>query len=323
MDVQTISPAARAGADVPGGVGPGTRPRRRRRRGRETLAAYLFLAPDILGLLVFVILPMALAFGVALYRVDGFGGYTYVGLENYRFMLDDQQFWDSLKVTGIYVVAFVPLVFTVSLALALLVRRRFRGVGWVRAAFFMPHVLSLVVVGLIWQFLLVDKRGLAAQVLEPVGLGDVSFLGEPRYALATYVVVSVWFLMGYMMLIFLTGLTDIPQELEEAAALDGAGAWARFRHVTWPLLRPTSFFVLIQSTIGAVTGLQAFDLVYVLTKGGPANATTTVVIYIYEQAFTFSNLGYASALTTVVVALLVVLTGTMFAVTRGGRFDHD
>jgi multiple sugar transport system permease protein len=296
--------------------------RRRRRRGREAVAAYLFLAPDVLGLLVFVVLPMVLAFGVALYRVDGFGGYTYVGLENYRFMLDDPQFWHSLRVTGIYVATLVPVVFVVSLGLALLVRQRFRGVGWVRAAFFMPHVISLVVIGLIWQFLLVDKRGLAARGLEPVGHGDVSFLGSPNLALATYVAVSVWFLMGFLMLIFLTGLTDIPKELEDAAALDGAGRWGRFRHVTWPLLRPTSFFVLIHATVGAVTGLQAFDLVYVLTKGGPANATSTIVFYIYEQAFTFSNLGYASAMTTVVVAILVLATGTMFAVTRGGRFDH-
>ena len=283
----------------------------------------MFLAPDAIGLLLFVGIPMVLAFGVALYEVDGFGGYTFVGLDNYRTMLGDGQFWQSLKVTGIYLVTLVPIVFVVSLGLALLVRDRYRGVGWVRAAFFMPQVISLVVVGLIWQFLLVDKRGVAAQILGPLGLGDVSFLGSPKLALGTYILVSVWFLMGYLMLVFLAGLTDIPRELEDAANIDGAGRWQRFRHVTWPLLRPTSFFVLIHSTVGAVTGLQAFDLVFVLTKGGPANATSTVVFYIYEQAFTFSNLGYASAMTTLVVLLLVVATGALFAVTRGGRFDED
>ena len=287
------------------------------------MAAYLFLAPDAIGLLLFVVIPMLLAFGVALYEVDGFGGYTFVGLDNYRTMLADPQFWNSLRVTGIYVVTLVPIVFVVSLGLALLVRDHFRGVGWVRAAFFLPNVISLVVVGLIWQFLLVDKRGMAARALEPFGFGDVSFLGSPKLALATYVLVSVWFLMGYLMLVFLAGLTDIPRELEDAANIDGAGRWQRFRHVTWPLLRPTSFFVLIHSTVGAVTGLQAFDLVYVLTKGGPANATSTVVFYIYQQAFTFNNLGYASAMTTLVVLLLVAATGTMFAVTKGGRFDED
>ncbi|MEP9382060.1 sugar ABC transporter permease [Nocardioides sp. KR10-350] len=296
---------------------------RRSRQWREALAAYLFLAPDAIGLALFVGLPMVLAFGVALYKVDGFGNYTYVGLENYRTMAHDPQFWHSLRVTGVYVVTFVPVAFVVSLALALLVRGRFRGVGWVRAAFFMPNVVSLVVIGLIWQFLLVEKRGVAARALEPLGLGDVSFLGSPRLALGTYVLISVWFLMGYFMLIFLAGLTDIPKELEEAAELDGAGRWQRFRNVTWPLLRPTSFFVAVNATVGAVTGIQAFDLVYVLTKGGPANATSTIVFYIYEQAFTFSNIGYASAMTTLVVALLVVITGVMFAFTRGGRFDQD
>lgn len=301
---------------------PPARQAARRRRRKETTAAYLFLAPDAIGLLIFVGIPMVLAFAVALYEVDGFGGYTFVGLENYRTIWSDAKFWDSLRVTMIYVVTLVPVVFAVSLGLALLVRQRFRGVGWVRSAFFMPHVISLVVVGLIWQFLLVDKRGAIPQLLDAFGLGDVSFLGSPALALGTYIVISVWFLMGYLMLIFLAGLQDIPRELEDAAHVDGAGRVQRFRHVTWPLLRPTSFFVLVQATVTSVTGPQAFDLVYVLTNGGPANATSTVVFYIYEQAFTFSNIGYAAAMTTLVVLMLMVATGTMFALTRGGRFDE-
>jgi multiple sugar transport system permease protein len=308
-------------------AGPLAARRRRRgwdrRRRREAAAAYLFLAPDAIGLLIFVGIPMVLAFIVALYEVDGFGNYTYAGFDNYRTMMSDDRFWESLRVTATYVLTLVPLSFAVSLGLALLVRDHFRGVSWVRAAFFVPHAISLVVVGLIWQFLLVDKRGAVPKLLEPFGLGDVSFLGSPSLALGTYVVISVWFLMGYLMLIFLAGLKDIPRELEDAARVDGAGRWQRFRYVTWPLLRPTSFFVLVWSTIGAVTGLQAFDLVWVLTEGGPANSTSTVIFYIYEQGFTFSNLGYASAMTTLVVMLLVVVTGLMFAFTRGGRFDED
>jgi multiple sugar transport system permease protein len=293
------------------------------RKTREALAAYAFLAPDALGLLVFVALPMVLAFGVAFYSVDGFGGYRFIGLENYRLMLDDQQLRDSLLVTGKYVALFVPITFVVSLGLAMLVRDTFRGVGWVRTAFFLPHVISLVVVGLLWQFLLVDKRGAVSTLIRPFGGGDISFLGTPSLALLTYVVITVWFLMGYQMLVFLAGLKDIPAELEDSARVDGAGRWQRFRYVIWPLLRPTSFFVVVNSTIGAVTGLQAFDLVFVLTNGGPARATSTVVFYVYEQAFLFNNVGYAAALTTVVVGLLVVLTGLMFGLTRGGRFSED
>jgi multiple sugar transport system permease protein len=287
------------------------------------VAAYLFLTPDLVGLALFILLPMLLAFGVAFYSVDGFGNYTFVGLDNYRLMASDAKLWKALGVTGIYTAAFVPLTFVCALAMALLVRHQFKGVGWVRAAYFLPHVVSLVVVGLIWQFLLVDKRGAVAVLLRPFGLDEVSFLGSPSLALSTYVLVSVWFFMGYFMLVFLAGLKDIPGELEDAARVDGANAWQRFRYVTWPLLRPTSFFVLVYATIGAVTGLQAFDLVYVLTEGGPADATTTIVVYIYEQAFTFTNLGYAAAMTTLAVAILTVLTGLMFAVTRGGRFDES
>jgi multiple sugar transport system permease protein len=299
-----------------------------RRRGlttrrREALAAYAFLAPDVIGLLIFVGLPMVLAFAVAFYKVDGFGNYQFIGLGNYRLMAEDSQLWSSLAVTGKYVIGFVPLTFVVGLTLAMLVRHQFRGVGWVRAAFFVPHVISLVVVALLWQFLLVDKRGAVSELLRPFGLADVSFLGTPSLALGTYVVISVWFMAGYQMLIFLAGLKDIPVELEDAARVDGAGPWQRFRYLIWPLLRPTSFFVVVNSTVAAVTGLLAFDLVFVLTKGGPARSTSTVVFYIYEQAFTFNNLGYASALTTLVVGLLVVCTGLMFGFTRGGRFDES
>ncbi|MDP4503312.1 carbohydrate ABC transporter permease [Nonomuraea turcica] len=291
------------------------------RRRREALAGYAFVAPDLIGLLIFVGLPMVLAIGVSLFSVDGFGGYTFVGLDNFRLMAGDAQLWQSVKVTLTYVVTFVPIGFVVSLGLALLVRDHFPGVGLVRTMFFLPHVISLVVVGVVWQFLLVDKQGAVPALLRPVGLGEVSFLGNPALALGSLVVISIWFLMGYQMLILLGGLKDIPKEYEEAARVDGATAWQRFRHVIWPLLRPTSFFVLVNSTVGAVTGLQAFDLVYVLTKGGPAGSTSTVVFYIYQQAFTFNNYGYAAALTTAVAAFLVVATGLMFGATKGGRFD--
>jgi multiple sugar transport system permease protein len=265
-------------------------------------------------------MPMVLALGVSLYKVDGFGNYTFIGLDNFRRMAHDPVLWQSVRVTVVYVATFVPIAFVVSLGLAMLVRDRFRGVGWVRTAFFVPNTISLVVVALLWQFLLVDKQGLVVSVL---GLDNVSFLGNPCLAFVSYVGISVWFLMGYQMLIFLAGLKDIPTEYEDAARIDGAGAWQRFRHIIWPLLRPTSFFVVVTSMVGAVTGLQAFDLVFVLTKGGPANATSTLVFYIYKQAFTLGNYGYAAAITTVLVGFLVVVTGVLFTVTRGGRFHVD
>lgn len=295
----------------------------RGRRRREAVAAYGFLAPDLLGLLVFVALPMVLALGIALFEVDGFGGYTFVGLDNFKAMADDPILLKSVRVTVTYVAMFVPLAFVASLGLALLVRDHFPGVGLVRAAFFVPNVISLVVTGLLWQFLLADKQGVIPRLLRPFGLGDVSWLGTPGLALPVLVAISVWFLMGNQMLIFVAALKDIPREYEDAARVDGAGPWQRFRHITWPLLRPTSFFVLVTSLVNAVTGLQAFDLVYVVTKGGPANATSTVVFYIYDQAFNEGHYGYAAAITTTAVAFLVAVTAVMFATTRGGRFHAE
>jgi multiple sugar transport system permease protein len=316
MSTETMADADRRGTSVKGSLS-------RRRRRRETFAGYLFVAPDALGLLAFVGIPMVLALAVSLYQVDGFGNYTFAGLDNFRAMAHDSALWASAKVTLTYVVCFVPVTFAVGLGLALLVRDHFPGVGAVRTLFFLPNVLSLVVIGLLWQFMLVDKQGVLTYASRPFGLGDKSWLGDPALALWTYIAISIWYSMGYQMLLFLAGLKDIDREYLDAARSDGASAVQRFRYVIWPLLRPTGFFVLITSIVGAVTGLQAFDLVYVLTKGGPDNRTSTVVFYIYEQAFQFGKYGYASAITALLVTFLVVVTGTMFAVTRGGRFHAD
>ncbi|RFA13135.1 sugar ABC transporter permease [Subtercola boreus] len=295
----------------------------KRRRRREARAAFLFLLPDGIGLTVFVGIPILLAIGVSLFSVSGFGDYVYVGLKNFQRMGSDTLLWQSVGVTLTMLIVFVPVTFVVALALAMLVKDRFPGVGVVRAIFFLPNVLSLVVIGVLWQFMLVDKQGVLTNLGGIFGLQDVSWLGTPSLALGTLIVISIWFTMGYQMFLFLGGLTDIPNEYMEAAKIDGASAWQRFTKITWPLLAPTSFFVLVVSIVAAVTGVQAFDLVYILTKGGPANATTTVVFYIYQQAFTFGDYGYAAAITTLLVAFLVIVTGAMLLVTRGGRFNAD
>lgn len=284
----------------------------------DASAAAAFLAPDALGLLLFIALPALLALLVGFFEVDGFGNVEWAGLENFRLMAGDGLLWKSFGITLGYAALFVPLAFFAGLGLALLVSEHFPGVAVVRAALFLPNAVSLVVIGLLWQFLLTDKTGAVAKL---TGLDEVSWLGDPALALLTLVLISVWFLMGYQMLIFLGGLQDIPREYYDAATVDGGGPWQRFRHVTWPMLRPTSFFVLVTSLINAVTGLQAFDLVYVLTSGGPANSTTTVVYYAYQQAFLFGRFGYASAICALLVVALGAITGALFALTRGGRFD--
>lgn len=290
---------------------------------REWIAAYLFLLPDMLGLLVFLGIPMIISLGLGFFEVDGFGNFTFIGLNNYAEMFSDSQFLNSLRVTLSYIFIFVPGLFICSLILALLVKQKIPLVGVFRSMFFLPNVVSLVVVGFVWKFLLTDQIGLVNQVLQLVGIGNNSWLGDPRFALGSIIVITIWFSMGYYMLIFLAGLQEIPQEYYEAAQIDGASNWNTFRLITWPLLQPTSFFVLLVSLVSAVAGSQGFDLIYVVTKGGPANSTSLGIFYIYQQAFQYSHYGYAAAMASFMVGVLLIATIIMFAVTKGGRFEFD
>ena len=289
---------------------------------REWLAGYLFVLPDAAGLLLFVGIPAVMALAVSVYSFDAFGSFTFVGTAHYRRMLGDPLFWKSLRVTATFAVVLVPLLYATGLGLALLVQRTNRFNAVMRSMLFAPQMVSLVVIGLVWQFLVVDKIGVVPRLLAVFGAGSISLLGDPRFALLTVTGVSVWFLMGFYMLVFLGGLHDIPREYYEAAALDGAGPLARFWYVTLPLLRPTSFFVLLVSTVSAVAGAHVFDLIYVMTKGGPANATSLLMTYVFQQAFQFGDFGYASAMSAVLVALLAAVSAVFFGLTRGGRFQH-
>jgi multiple sugar transport system permease protein len=292
-------------------------------RYREWLAGYLFVAPDAIGLLIFVGAPMILSLSLGFFSVSGFGAYSFVGLDNYKRMLGDPLFWQSLKVTILYIVLLVPALYVTGLGLALLIQADTRFNGFVRTLLFMPQTVSLVVVALVWQVLLIDKIGLLNRLTVSLGLGAFSWLGDPRFALIAVVVVSVWFLMGFYMLIFLGGLQDIPKEYYEAAKIDGAGPASSFYLITLPLLRPTSFFVLLVSTVTAVCGSQTFDLVYVMTRGGPANTTSLAIFYVYQQAFLFNEYGYAAAMASVLVVVLMLITVLMFLLTRGGRFTYE
>jgi multiple sugar transport system permease protein len=289
------------------------------RKHREWLAAGLFLAPDVLGLLVFVAIPMVLSIALSFFQVSGFGSYEWIGLGNYERMMHDPLFWESMKITGEYVVILVPVLFCVSLGLGLLVKQKLPGVGVYRTALFLPYVISLVVVGVLWKFLLDEQTGAVNRAMRAAGFDGESWLGSPSLALGCVIAVMVWVMMGYYMIIFLAGLQEIPKEFYEAAKLDGAGPWTTFRTITWPLLRPTSFFVLLMSTVAAITG--GLDLIFVLTNGGPANGTSLAIFYIYQQAFGFGEFGYASAMGSFLVLIMVVISAVIFKFTRGGRFD--
>lgn len=291
-------------------------------RHREWVAGYLFVLPDALGLFLFLGVPMLLSLVLSVYEVNGFGGYNFVGAKNYVRMWHDPLFWKGARVTALYALMLVPALYVSGLGLALLVQQTNRFNAVVRSLFFAPNMVSLVVVALVWQFMVIDKIGVVSQAMSGFGLNAVSFLGDPNFALITVVLVSVWFLMGFYMLIFLGGLQDIPKEYYEAAMIDGAGPVMRFRYITLPLLKPTSFFVIMVSMVAAVAGAQSFDIIYVMTRGGPANSTAVLIVYIYQQAFSFGAFGYAAAMSSILVVALMVVTLVFFVTTRGGRFEH-
>jgi multiple sugar transport system permease protein len=272
--------------------------------------------------LLFVGVPVVLSTIVGFFNVNGFGSYRFIGFANYAALARDTLFLHSLEVTGLYVAAVVPTSCAAGLMLALLLRRNFVGVGLLRAAIFSPNTISLVVIGVLWPFLLSYPGGLINQVLNAIGIGGRSWLGVPSLALPVIIVVSVWFWMGFYMLIYLAGLQDIPQWYYEAAALDGASHWRAFWNITWPLLRPTTFFVVLIATISSIAGGAPFDLVYVMTGGGPDNATSLILVQIYRRAFEYNEMGYAAAMASVIVGALFVLTVILMVVTHGGTFDR-
>ncbi len=287
-----------------------------RREGRERLTAALFLAPDVIGLAVFVVLPILAALAISFTNWNALGSPAWVGAANYQRLLADPVFWSSLRVTALYTVIYVPLVFVVSLGLAVLANQRLPGIGVFRTIFFVPVVLSLVVTGLMWRFIFDEQVGLLNYGLSLVHLPPRAWLGDVNLALPAIITVSVWINMGYYMTIFLAGLQDIPREFYEAARMDGAGGWHAFTRITLPLLRPTSLFVLVVTLIGS---FQVFDQIWVMTKGGPADATQVTVIYIYKQAFQYLSLGYASAIAFALFLVIFVVSLAQFWLVRRGE----
>jgi len=285
-----------------------------RRRGRHggikgrRLAPYLFVAPNMLIFGLFTIWPALNGFNISFYDSDDGRTFSFVGTDNYADILREDEFWEVVRNTLTFVVAFVAFTTVAAIALSLLLNAQLRGRGILRAAYFLPVLISPIVVGLIWNWALERQVGLVNTVLGAVGLGQPGWLLDPQLAMGSTVLVGLWTHVGFFALILLAGLQAIDPNLNEAAGLDGASAWQRTRHVTLPLLKPTTFVVVILATI---TGFQAFDFIYTLTGGGPVGATTLIVQNIYEQAFVSPiEYGLASAAS---VLLFIVIFGVTFA----------
>ncbi len=278
----------------------------------ESRAGRLFVTPALALIGVFFAIPVvgALLLSFTDFDIYSIGDPTntrFVGLSNYRALLASPLFWTALRNTAYYVAVGGPLSVVVSLAAAVLINARLtRWKPFFRSAFFAPWVTSLVAVALVWRYMYHPQYGLLNGFLGLWGIGPVDWLGNPRWAMPAIIALSVWKNFGYNMLIFVAGLQRIPAELYEAAELDGAGSWARFRHVTLPMLGPTFVFVGVVTMIAA---FQIFSEPYVMTQGGPLKSTLTLVLFMYEQGFRWWRLGLAAAVA--VVLGLLTLAGTV------------
>jgi len=287
---------------------------------KRLLDPYFMLAPTALVLGLFFFWPLALVFKNSFYRWDMLTPPEWVGGANYAYLLKSGELWGTLARTLSYSVIVVLASLSLGLALAVALDRPGKLFAFVRGAVFSAYVVSWVAVALLWMWILDADGGLLSALCRLVGLRPRSWLGDPSVALFSLAGVSIWKITGYSMVIFLAGLQDIPRSLHEAAALDGAGPFQRFRHVTWPMLRPSAAFV---GTTSLILSFQAFDVVRVMTQGGPVKSTTVFVYAIYEHVFVNLRVGRASALTAIFFIFLLLLTGLqLWAWQRGSARER-
>jgi len=277
-----------------------------RTRWVEAVSAWAFVLPVVLGTLLLNIVPALPNLYYSLTQWDGLTDPKWIGLDNYRELRTNQDFLNSVKVTSIYVLASVPLSMIAGLALALLVNRSLPGISIFRAIFYIPHIANIIAVAIVFRYLLAPRFGLVNEALWNVfHFAGPNWLGDSTTALGSVVLISVYVNAGYQMVLFLAGLQNIPVHLYEAATIDGAGRWEKFRSITVPLLTPTIFFVLI---ISIISSFNVFGLVFAMTDGGPGRSTEVMFFLLYQQAFELYRFGFAAAMAVVMSAIVGLLT---------------
>jgi multiple sugar transport system permease protein len=272
---------------------------------QKYLALAVLLGPSLVGMFIFLMLPVASSFVLSFSSWDLIGEIQWIGLDNYSKALADPAVLGALRNTLTFILGYLPATVGIALGLALLLNRRIRGRIVFRAIYFVPVVTSWVAVSLIWKWLLNPQYGLVNVALGWIGIKGPGWLFDPQWAMTGVILTSIWKDIGFVTVIYLAGLQDIPEHLYEAAALDGVTGWQRFWHITFPMLMPTTFFV---TTISLISSFQVFDQVWVMTQGGPAGATSVMVELIYKNAFSYYQMGYASAISWVLFALIFAVT---------------
>lgn len=266
----------------------------------QNFAAWIFIAPAILGTFIFILIPVICSFGLSFTSWDMLNPINFVGLENYKLLLRDGLFYKILLNTIVFALSTSILGVIIPLILAAILNSKIRGSEFYKTAYFLPFITPMVVVGIVWAWIFDPNIGFLNQVLNI----HINWLYDSKFAMPALIIVSVWKLIGYNMIIFLSAFSSVSQSLFEAAKIDGANAYQTFKNVTIPLLSPTIFFVVI---ITAISSFQVFDLIYLMTQGGPFDSTNVLVYSIYKNAFEYFNIGKASAIAYVLFVIILVL----------------
>jgi len=278
-------------------------------------AAYLFLAPAVISILIFFFIPVIAAFLMSftdfdIYALGSFHTVRFIGLKNYSQLFDDPLFWLSLQNTGYYVVLATPICIAVSLGAALLLNSKLiKYKGIFRLSYFIPYITTLVAVAIVWRFIYHPKFGILNYFLGLFGINPADWLGDPNLAMPAIVLMSVWKTFGYNMIIFIAGLQNIPEDLYEAASIEGANEWHKFKAITIPMLAPTTLFVSIVTIVGY---FQLFAEPYIMTQGGPLNKTLSIVGYMYQEGFRWWNMGYSASISFVLFFIILIVTILQF-----------
>ena len=286
---------------------------------KEAIAGYAFILPIMLGFLLFLAFPVIASFFVSLADWNLINDPEYAGIGNYIQLFQDPFFWTCLKNTAYFSFFAVLFGMFLSLYLANLIQEtKPKGASFFKSSLFLPVILSTVAVALVWQWLLDGHMGMINHLLNMVGLPSVPWLTSPAVALNSVILVAVWRQIGYNMVIFLAALANVPDELYEASSLDGASRFQTFWNVTWPLISPATFFIAVTSIINS---FQVFDITTILTNGGPANSTNTLIMMIYQNGFQFFKMGYASGIAYVLFGIILIITAIQTIVSK--RWVHS
>lgn len=273
---------------------------------KKNLIAYSFILPNFLGFAIFTLIPMIFALALAFLNWDGSNPITFAGLDNFKHLFQDTTFKISIINTIYYSIGTVPLTLAASLGIAILLNKKIFARNFFRTIFFFPYVASLIAVAVVWNMIFNPSMGIVNSFLTSIGVANPpGWTSSTTWAMPVIIFVSIWKNMGYYMVIYLAALQGIPSELYEAASLDGASAWQKFRNVTLPMLTPTTFFVSIMLTISC---FKVFDFVYMMTQGGPGRSTMVLVYHIYNTAFKEFSYGYSSAMSMVLFVIVLAIT---------------